>query len=345
MRYALPVKSSAHSGGTVSLAVVGLGRWGSNYLRTLATLPGARVAAVVDPSAAARESASLLAPRSQAFPSLGDALAHSKPDGVIVATPSETHATIALTALEQGLAVLVEKPVATTLRDAVPLSRAEFKSRILAGHLTVHHPGLKRVHELVEDDAVGSVVKVESTRASAGATHSSESALWALGPHDACTVGRLLGSPSTVRCTSHLPDEQAVALAAGFRNGSFARVELSRRSPHARRELRVTGTRGVISFDEQRGLVTLMELGRPPSIFERRPEQPLLELQCLHFLQCVAGTDSPASGAADGLAVARLLVAARQSLVLGGEEVGLDIWPPQPEVNGAPHPGIETSAA
>ncbi len=345
MRYAHLVKSSSRTVGTVSLAVVGLGRWGSNYLRTLAALPGVRVAAVVDPSEEARVRAASLVPHSLQFPSIGDALAHAKVDGVVISSPSETHAGIAVTALEQGLAVLVEKPVATTVRDAHALCRPEFAGKLLAGHLAVHHPALQQIQSLVENNAIGEVRQIAANRASAGSTRSSESALWALGPHDACTVVRLLGSPSTVRCESRLPNEQAVVMRTRFASGGSAVLTLSRQSAAPTRELRVEGALGSIRFDEQTGALTVLRRGGPVTRNVLTPEQPLLELQCRHFLGCVSGAESPRSGVADAVAVTRLLVAAGQSLAQRGAEAALDIWPPSEGVNAPRRPGIEPSAA
>ena len=45
-------------------------------------------------------------------------------DGIILATPTDTHAPFTIAALDQGLHVLVEKPVAASLEEADAMIRA-----------------------------------------------------------------------------------------------------------------------------------------------------------------------------------------------------------------------------
>src|SRR4051812_43187285 len=49
-------------------------------------------------------------------------------DAISIACPSEYHATVALEALAAGLHVLVEKPIATTLPDALRMRSAAFEA-------------------------------------------------------------------------------------------------------------------------------------------------------------------------------------------------------------------------
>ena len=58
----------------------------------------------------------------------------SKADAVIVASPPEHHAEFAVAALDRGLAVLIEKPLCSTLEEADALISAAERSTILAGY-------------------------------------------------------------------------------------------------------------------------------------------------------------------------------------------------------------------
>ena len=76
----------------------------------------------VDPDTEAREAAS--AARLPAHATLAEALASTRATAAIVASPAEHHADLAVDCLEAGLAVLVEKPLATTYADAARIAQA-----------------------------------------------------------------------------------------------------------------------------------------------------------------------------------------------------------------------------
>jgi predicted dehydrogenase len=109
----------------LSIAVVGAGRMG-RWHAAAARRAGARVAAVVDqdPDAARRLAAAV---RAAPEASLERALGRGGLDAVHLCTPVETHFGLASTALEAGLPVLIEKPLACDAGEArrlVELARA-----------------------------------------------------------------------------------------------------------------------------------------------------------------------------------------------------------------------------
>ena len=108
----------------VKVGVIGVGGMGSFHAHTLAELAHVEIVAVADPFvanaqrvAAAIGSAALDDPLALA----GDASL----DAVVIASPDHTHPDLAITALEAGLWVLCEKPLATNLDEAWRVARAE----------------------------------------------------------------------------------------------------------------------------------------------------------------------------------------------------------------------------
>src|SRR5229473_890850 len=104
----------------VRLGLIGAGRWGRNYLRTIAATPGVRLARL-----ASRNPDSVrLAPADCAVtPDWRDLLDRNALDGVIIATPAALHAEMALAAMDAGLPVLVEKPLTMDIAQARALGR------------------------------------------------------------------------------------------------------------------------------------------------------------------------------------------------------------------------------
>jgi UDP-N-acetyl-2-amino-2-deoxyglucuronate dehydrogenase len=100
----------------VRLGLVGCGAIGQKHLQALAHLEGGELTATADTDLE-RATAAALPFDAAAFDSVPGLLASGLVDAVIVATPSGLHAELAMAALEQGLDVLVEKPLALSWRD------------------------------------------------------------------------------------------------------------------------------------------------------------------------------------------------------------------------------------
>lgn len=103
----------------VRVALIGSGRMGSYHGETLARrLPGAVLAAVVDPAPGAAEklAAALGAPRF--FTDPADAFADPEIDAVVIAAPARFHADLVVAAAAAGKGVFCEKPMALTVTDA-----------------------------------------------------------------------------------------------------------------------------------------------------------------------------------------------------------------------------------
>jgi predicted dehydrogenase len=110
----------------IEIAIVGAGVMGSNHARVLSTLPGARLAVIVDLDAVRGR---LLAEEYGCThaPSL-DAVSVTV-DAAIIATPTDTHTEVSLHALSLGWHLLVEKPLAASVQEAEKLVVAAREAR------------------------------------------------------------------------------------------------------------------------------------------------------------------------------------------------------------------------
>ena len=84
-------------------------------------------------------------------------------DGAIVATQDQMHVKPAIAAMEAGYDVLLEKPMAHTLEGSVQLVQAAERSgRVLQiCHVLRYAPFWRKLHEILESDAIGEIVTVE----------------------------------------------------------------------------------------------------------------------------------------------------------------------------------------
>ncbi len=144
----------------VRLAIVGAGVIGKRHMAAIADTPCADLVAIADPFPAAKT----LAEENgiQWFAETADMLAAAKPDGVIVATPTEHHLEPVLAAMEAGAHVLVEKPITPDLAQAEDIiARSAVTGRhVLVGHHRRYYPLLHKARELVQGGALGRLVAV-----------------------------------------------------------------------------------------------------------------------------------------------------------------------------------------
>ena len=146
---------------TLRTAVVGVRGIGGRHVQTVAAHPRAELVAVADLDVEAGRGAAE-PHRARAWETLGQLLEReSELDAVILATPHHLHAPMSLAALERGLHVYVEKPIATRISDADRVVEAASRAgRVLAvGHQYRTYPGNVRLKQIV-DTELGDVQRI-----------------------------------------------------------------------------------------------------------------------------------------------------------------------------------------
>ncbi len=217
------------------------------------------VAAVADPSPEAVKSAAadIAAPMTPATAASLDELLALDLDGVVIATPSALHMSQAIAALERGLAVFCQKPLARTaaeVRRVVDAARAA--DRLLDVDLSYRHTdGMRRIRELVAAGALGDVYAVDlrfhnaygpdkawfyDPRLSGGGctidlgTHLVDLALWTLGfPKISAVTSRLLSRGQPLTAAASQVEDFAVAR-LDLENGTTVQLSCSWNLPAGR---------------------------------------------------------------------------------------------------------------
>lgn len=297
---------------SVRVALVGFGAWGTNICRVLMQDPRAKLVAIADCSPLRRDVALSMGSQAAIVSTFDEAIALGV-DAVCLATPPRTHASLSLQALDAGLDVFVEKPLALTSSDAEAcIERAALRGRIgMVGHLLRYHPTIARLISLAKERELGPLLELRSSRLSMRGDRS-VSALWSLGPHDLSVlhaIEPLDGACVEVRSG---PDGDPVALMLRLASGMGARIELSRVNPTKERKIVLRFGSGVAMFDDVRAPDRIC-LGERGFVVAEHPteihvpfEEPLT-LELGHFLRCVEERALPLTSFEEGAAVVRVL--------------------------------------
>src|SRR5258707_6745847 len=125
-----------------SLAVIGCGYWGAKHIRVSCDIRNARMSMAADLHPDRLEYVRSQYPSVAVSRDIGAVLNNPSIDGVIVATPVETHFELARAVLQAGKHALVEKPLAMTSAQCRELNAiAEERKRVLmVGHKFKDHP-------------------------------------------------------------------------------------------------------------------------------------------------------------------------------------------------------------
>ena len=339
--------SSASS--PVRIGIIGLGYWGPNLARALASTPGCELAYACDLDEGNRARIEGRYPGTVLTDCFDDLLEDDTLDAIVVATGAPSHHAIGMRVLEAGKHALIEKPLALTVADARELvETADAKGRVLmVGHLLRFHPVFQQLQATTESGALGRMLYLYTNRLNFGKVRADENALWSLAPHDISLALALAGErPEEVsaRGEAFLREgvEDVVFGYLHFPSGLVAHLHVSWLDPHKSRKLTVVGSEGMAVFDDTEAdrKLTVYEKASSPSRFDTWGEfqalrtgdvkipqvpnaEPLIQETKAFVDAIVAGKATVASGD-EGLAVVEVLTALQTSLEQRGAPIRLD---------------------
>jgi predicted dehydrogenase len=148
------------------IGVVGAGPAGRVHARNIAAgVPGGVLAAIADPEQRALERAARDVGCERTFVDVAEAVSDDAIDAVVIATPTFTHAEIAVAALEAGKHVLCEKPLASSAEEGAAIAAAAEASgaAFLMGFMRRFDDGFVRAEQSIRAGDIGEPLLVRST--------------------------------------------------------------------------------------------------------------------------------------------------------------------------------------
>ena len=175
---------------TVRLGLIGAGRWGRNFIRTIRAMDDVSLAWIASSNPETRELAGESCPIDLDWRRL---LAVDGTDAVVIVTPPALHSEMTLAAVATGLPVLVEKPLTLDLAEAQDLL-VEVEKRngyVLVDHVHLFNPAYQALKEAVA--GLGAVTSIAATAGAEGPFRADTSVLWDWACHDIALCTDLLG--------------------------------------------------------------------------------------------------------------------------------------------------------
>jgi len=247
------------SAAPLPIGVVGVGSLGFHHARILRDVPDAAMVGVydADPSRAAKVSEELGV---RAFTALDDLLAEV--EAAVIAVPTTDHAAVALAALDRGVHLLIEKPIAPTLEEADRIvERAEARGVVVAtGHVERFNSALRACEQYLDGPRF-----IESHRLAPFVARGTDVAVVLdLMIHDIDLVLGLTASlvvdVQAVGVPILTPNVDIANARLGFADGAVANITASRVSMERTRKIRFFQPSGYMSLDLAKGTGEFLRL-------------------------------------------------------------------------------------
>ncbi len=239
------------------IGLAGLGSMGRNHLRVIGTRPNVRLSAVADPVAEARSAAAGQS-GAAAFTDPLAMIREADLDAVVIAAPTTAHLPLALAAIGRGIAVLVEKPLATNVDEALEIAAASRATGVpvQVGHVERFNPAVRELGRLLHEERwLSAVYAVQSRRAGPFPARIRDVGVTIdLATHDVDICSWIAGErPIRVHAETaqriHADHEDLLFGLLHFPSGVVAQLDVDWLTPAKRRQLVVVGEEGMFELD------------------------------------------------------------------------------------------------
>jgi predicted dehydrogenase len=344
----------------IGAAVVGYGYWGPNLVRNLLTRPEFDFYGLCELSESRAAQFLERHPGYEVSTDFDSLLADPRIQAILIATEPATHFELVSRALLAGKHVLVEKPLARGVEQAIELLRLaeELGVVLMPGHTFLYSPPVNKVRELISADVLGEIYFVTSSRMNLG-KYQRDGVICDLAPHDLSILLYWLDEPVVeVSATGRGVFDPEVAetafLTLTFAGGAVANIQLSWLAPRKLRRMVLVGGQRMVQYEDtsadeavrvyDRGL----DLEAPADFGEYRltyrtgdmvaprieASEPLA-LELADFAQSILSGSEPRSSAKLGLEIVKAVEASEESLRAGGRPVRLAGAGAEPTVLGS----------
>lgn len=351
----------------INLGIIGCGYWGPNLLRNFYKNSNCRVVRIAELDDARLHYIHEKYPSVQTTKDYYDLLTPDI-DAVVISTEPRQHFQLAKEALKHNKHVLIEKPMAQSVREAEELLvlAEEQNRKIMVGHTFEYNEAVRELKRQMDARTIGKPYYITSQRLNFGIVRKDVNALWSLAPHDISILIYVLGCmPESVSCRGfdfiQKDIEDIVFLMLKFPNDVVAHVHVSWLDPSKARRMALVGSEKMIIYDDMAdskiqiydkgikkqnikdsmgrfddfGTYQLIKTAGDCHLPKIDFQEPL-KVECNHFVDSIIYDRPVLTDGPNGLRVIQVLEAAQQSMNKDGETVNIEMWSPVPQGPGVP---------
>ena len=303
-----------------NVGVIGVGAMGRNHARLYSELAGVELIGVADVNKQLAISIAQSYER-KAYADYNDLL-NENLDAVSIAVPTTLHKEVALDAIQQGINILVEKPIADTVENADEIIEAARQKgiKLMVGHVERFNPAIIKLKELINNGQLGDIISISAKRVGPYNPRIRDvGIILDLGTHDIDIMSYLYGNKVKEVYASggsviHSHEDHAI-ITLNFDNGRSGVIETNWLTPHKVRNLTVIGSKGIAEVDYIQSSLRIFdrEWVREAKIEKEEP----LKLELEHFIDCVRHDKEPLVSGQEGKHALQVALAAIESARTG----------------------------
>lgn len=340
-----------HRDGRFGVGIVGCGYWGINYVRVLNEMPEAKVIAVCDQRQERLNDIAQRTPGVHLTTNLDSLLDDTRVDAVVICTEATSHFSVASKCLRAGKHVLIEKPITTSVGDAVELGRVadERSLTLMVGHTFIYNNGIAAIESYL-DERRDRIYYMHARRTNLGPIRRDVNAIWDLATHDIAIFNHLLKDTPEWVCAvgSKVLGNCRVDvgfICLGYANGVVGNIHVSWADPNKCREVVVVCSERRLVFNDLNSVEPVRIYEKGVSAATEEPQtfgeyqlkirqgsivSPAIEAseplknQCRHFLDCILSGGKPKTSVEEGISVLLTLEAIERSMELQGTTVKVE---------------------
>lgn len=333
------------------IGIIGCGYWGKNYVRVFNELPEATVVAICDRSEERLHEIARRAPGIKLTTDVTELLEDDRIEAVAICTEATSHFKVANQCLRSGRHVLMEKPITTSVSDAIELGQiAETKSlTLMVGHTFIYNSGIAAIESYLREKS-DRIYYLHARRTNLGPIRRDVNAVWDLATHDIAIFNHLLketpewvsavGARALGNCRV---DVGFICL--GYSKGVLGHIHVSWADPNKCREVVVVCSDRRLVFNDLNAVEPVRIYEKGVSAVGGEPENfgeyqlkiregaiisPAVEAseplknQCRHFIECMQTGERPRTDVEDGISVLATLEAVERSIQLQGTTIKVE---------------------
>jgi len=241
----------------INIGVIGYGYWGPNLARNVLQNKNCKLKGVCDLRNDRLEIFKNNIPGVNTFTNYNDLITDPLIDALIIATPLINHYEISIKCLDAGKHVLVEKPLTDNIAKAEKLIEIALKNNLIlmVDHIFVYNGVIKKIKELIDNNNLGQLFYIDSTRINLGIFQNDNNVVLDLATHDISIINYLISEkPYSVIATgkSHTLNniENIAYITLNYNSNLIVHIHCSWLSPVKIRQMLIGGSNKMLIYND-----------------------------------------------------------------------------------------------